>query len=254
MVQKMGGRSKELKKHLKDIGKPVSGAKADLIKRLFEASPNIDRYLSGDEWWQCTEVAQTVVSEFLAQEDATKNKAIEMAQKALDAGDMLAAATVAAAYDAQRLFSSIHPDLFPPLNPTDVYQRLSLYVSASIKRPEAFSDIPNEQYRHALNEAMWSCLGFGRSTRLDREIERIVLNLGCWSTSKRELERYRKLETEGIIVGIEISCCDDGCAASSSHKGKMYSVHEAPELPIFGCTRLPCCACCYIARVKDFDG
>ncbi|MGE0108461.1 MAG: SAP domain-containing protein [Bdellovibrionales bacterium] len=244
---------KELKQHLKDRGLPVSGAKAELIKRLLSVCPDISRLLPNEPLWECTATAMPLVTEFTNKEESIKTTAMDAAKKALEAGDMLTAASIAAAYDAQRLFSSVHPDLFPPLNSTDVYQKLSLYVSASIKRPGAFSDVPDEQYRHALNEAMWSCLGFGRSTKLDHEIERIVLNLGCWSTSKRELERYRKLEAEGIIVGIEILCGDDGCAASSQHKGKLYDVHEAPELPMPGCTRLPCCACCYTAKVKDFD-
>lgn len=244
---------KELKQHLKDRGLPVSGAKAELIKRLLSVCPDISRLLPNEPLWECTATAMPLVTEFTNKEESIKTTAMDAAKKALEAGDMLTAASIAAAYDAQRLFSSVHPDMFPPLNPQHVYQKLSLYVAAGLKRPAAFRAVAEKLYETALGEAMWSCLGFGRQNRLDQELERAVLNLGCWASSKQELHRYKKLEKEGIVSGVEILCGDESCAAASAHKGKVYRLCDVPELPSPDCTRLPCCACCYTAKVKDFD-
>jgi len=68
----------------------------------------------------------------------------------------------------------------------------------------------------------------------------------------RTLHGYRNAYENGIISGVEISGCDD-CSPSIALAGQSFHPSEAPQLPLDGCKRSPCCACAYVASLADDD-
>lgn len=60
----------------------------------------------------------------------------------------------------------------------------------------------------------------------------------------RSLADYRQMAKEGAIKGVKI-LSGPGCPVSEAQEGTVYLVDRVPTLPLVGCKRSPCCACCY---------
>jgi hypothetical protein len=72
---------------------------------------------------------------------------------------------------------------------------------------------------------------------------------GAAADFKQSLREYRELEKQGFLIGVKI-LSGPGCAPSEAQEGTVYQVASVPSLPLKGCTRAPCCACCYAAVAK----
>jgi hypothetical protein len=86
-------------------------------------------------------------------------------------------------------------------------------------------------------------------TRLGPEY-RGKLPPGAEDQLKRELEDLREVQQLGLLKGVKI-LSGPGCAVSEAQEGKIYPLDKVPSLPLPGCDRLPCCACCYVAALKE---
>jgi len=56
----------------------------------------------------------------------------------------------------------------------------------------------------------------------------------------------------GVVTGVQIDP-GPGCASAEALQFLIFPLGEPPALPIGGCTRKPCCACCYSAVLEDED-
>lgn len=72
---------------------------------------------------------------------------------------------------------------------------------------------------------------------------------GAAEQNRQALASYRKAASMGVLTGVQI--LEGGCAASKSQTGAVYAINNVPSLPLVGCDRSPCCACCYSSVVKD---
>ncbi len=72
----------------------------------------------------------------------------------------------------------------------------------------------------------------------------------CRENLTRNLKEYRKSAKDGIISGIEIHP-GPGCSIAKEQEGMVYDVNNVPKLPLPGCKRSPCCACCYLPVVNE---
>ncbi len=234
----------DLKSHLKSLGQPVSGNKADLVSRLLASHPNVAAVVQGEPLWLCSDTSAPIISAFLQAEDEARREAVTTARAALDAGDFSTAAAVAEAFAARGIFASLHQDMFPSLSASHVRQQLERFASARTARPSFFRDVPGPLYDSGLENCIWECLQLEKPERHGPELEYIGLNLRSWCTSRNTLERYRADETNGLRVKVAI-LCGPGCDISAKYAGKTYSLSRVPEIPFPGCKRLPCCACCY---------
>jgi hypothetical protein len=61
---------------------------------------------------------------------------------------------------------------------------------------------------------------------------------------ERSLREYQDAARRGIVTGIRI-LSGPGCAVAEAQEGVIYHPHSVPTLPLPGCARAPCCACCY---------
>jgi hypothetical protein len=236
----------DLKSHLKSLGQPVSGNKADLVSRLLASHPNVAAVVQGEPLWMCSDTLAPIISAFLLAEDEARREAVTTARAALDAGDFSTAAAVAEAFAARGIFASLHQDMFPSLRASDVRQQLDRFASVRTARPLFFRDVPGPLYDSALENCMWECLQLEKPERHGPELDYIGLNLRTWCVSRNTLERYRADEANGLRVKVAIL---SECAISAKYAGKTYSLTRVPEIPFPGCRRLPCCACCYTPGV-----
>jgi hypothetical protein len=73
---------------------------------------------------------------------------------------------------------------------------------------------------------------------------------GAEEQIKRELESLRESDELGVLKGVQI-LSGPGCAVSEAQEGRIYPLSKLPRLPLPGCDRSPCCACCYQGVPKD---
>lgn len=64
------------------------------------------------------------------------------------------------------------------------------------------------------------------------------------------LARYREPISREVLKGIKILDSPD-CPISKAQAHKVYPIDSVPSLPLTGCVRAPCCACCYSGVVED---
>lgn len=64
---------------------------------------------------------------------------------------------------------------------------------------------------------------------------------------ERQLNSFRDAIAQRAIRGVSISGCDD-CQVSLAKANKIYKIDKVPALPLKGCTRSPCCGCCYLGE------
>ena len=255
----------KLKAILKKLGLPVSGKKALLVERVLSSKYDILKNFPDGKLWKCSQAGFSFVTPYLAAEAYRKQHAIDGAKEALAEGNLNLAAEIAADYQAKDVFGAISLSgelLSDGLSVTvkkakgltsraeEIFNGASIFQRTKRQRPVPFRHVPATIFNEAADSCTWSCLQLGKGER-SRDAERVALELWGWRTSNDNLARLKKSEADGIITGVEILCGDE-CPVGSSHKGKVYSTAETPELPLIGCTREPCCACTYIARVKDF--
>jgi hypothetical protein len=67
---------------------------------------------------------------------------------------------------------------------------------------------------------------------------------GAAEELKSTLRQYRDLAKDGFVKGITI-LPGPGCAVAEAQEGTVYPVNQVPSLPLRGCSRSPCCGCCY---------
>ncbi len=60
----------------------------------------------------------------------------------------------------------------------------------------------------------------------------------------QSLREYIEMAKEGTLQGVQI-LPGPGCAISEAQEGVVYQLDQVPALPLRGCKRSPCCACCY---------
>lgn len=254
----------QLKSILKKVGLPVSGKKAILVERVLGSGYDISKDFPQKKLWKCSELGLSYAAPFLASEEQRKQHAIAGAKEALMNGDLNLASEIAADYQAKDVFGGISlsgeirsdglavtaKEARPMTSRAeDILKGLTIFQKAKNRRPAPFKDVPDEIFNQAADAVTWSCLQLGKGERKP-DAERVALELWNWRSSKENLARYKKSETDGILLGVEILCGDE-CPIGAAHKGKIYSTSQVPELPLAGCTREPCCACCYTPRVKD---
>jgi len=75
---------------------------------------------------------------------------------------------------------------------------------------------------------------------------------GIAATHRRTLASYRRdARRVGILIRVEILGPGKGqCPVVDAQRGEVYSLDEVPKLPLKGCVRSPCCACCYAPVTK----
>lgn len=66
---------------------------------------------------------------------------------------------------------------------------------------------------------------------------------------RKSLASYRKAASMGVRVSVAILPPSD-CSVSEAQRGTLYSLDGVPKLPFPGCTRSPCCGCCYSPVTK----
>lgn len=75
---------------------------------------------------------------------------------------------------------------------------------------------------------------------------------GVADVHAKTLAGYRDAAEDGVIVGIEI--LSPGmpwpCPIAEAQVGTVYPLNKVPSLPMQGCERAPCCACCYSPVVR----
>lgn len=255
----------KLKTILKQLGLSGSGKKSVLVQRVLSSGYDIFKDFPDGKLWKCSEAGFAFVTPHLAAEEQREKAARDGAKQALDRGDLALAAKIAAQYKADGIFGAVSLSGQVVANgmvvsakepwsaevwAKEILNGLKIFQATKKQRPAPFVDVPVEIFNEAADTCSWSCLQLGKGERRP-EAERAALELWGWRTSRENLERYKKSEADGIIKGVEILCGDE-CPVGTAHKGKVYSTSQVPELPLVGCTREPCCACTYIARVKDF--
>lgn len=67
---------------------------------------------------------------------------------------------------------------------------------------------------------------------------------GAAEDLNRSLRDYRRMATQGMVKGVQI-LSGPGCTVSEAQEGIIYDIDHVPALPLEGCKRSPCCACCY---------
>ncbi len=67
---------------------------------------------------------------------------------------------------------------------------------------------------------------------------------GAKAMLRAELNSLKPLVKNGIVKGV-IIMPGPGCSVSEAQAGTVYPLDEVPPLPLPGCKRSPCCACCY---------
>jgi hypothetical protein len=254
----------KLKVILNKIGLPVSGKKSVLVERI--SSSGYDIFCEFPEGiWKCSETGLSFVTPYLAAEKQRKEDAVSGAKEALAHHDLNLAAKIAAEYHYNGIFGaislagecrsnglsvSVNAAKVPAARAKEILNGLKIYQDAKKQRPMPFKHISPKVFDEAADACTWSCLDLGKG-ECGQEAKRVTLELWGWRANRENLARFKESESKGIILGVEILCCDD-CPVGSAHKGKIYPTTQTPELPLVGCTREPCCACTYIARVKDF--
>ena len=254
----------QLKVILKKVGLPVSGKKSVLVERVLSSKYDVIKEFP-DGIWKCSELGFSYVTPYLAAENQRKEAALLGAKEALASSDLKLAAKIAAEYHYNGVFGaislagecrtdglsvSVNAAKLPIVKAKEILDGLKIFQSAKKRRPMPFKHIPAEIFDEAADACTWSCLNLGKDERRP-ESERVVLELWGWRANRENLARYKDSEARDIILGVEILSCDE-CPVAAAHKGKVYPTAKTPELPLVGCTRAPCCACTYIARVKDF--
>jgi len=73
---------------------------------------------------------------------------------------------------------------------------------------------------------------------------------GAEEDHKRQMQEFREANALGILKGVQI-LSGPGCPVSEAQEGQIYQLERVPNLPLPGCDRSPCCACCYTAVVDD---
>lgn len=74
---------------------------------------------------------------------------------------------------------------------------------------------------------------------------------GAAEELERSLNDYRNAAKDGVLKGVRI-LPGPGCAVSEAQEGVIYDIDRVPALPLAGCSRSPCCACCYSPVVEEF--
>jgi hypothetical protein len=78
---------------------------------------------------------------------------------------------------------------------------------------------------------------------------RAKLPPGAAADLRRELNACRKSAKLGVLAGVQI-LASPGCPVSEAQAGQIYPIDHVPSLPLPGCEREPCCACCYQGVAK----
>lgn len=68
---------------------------------------------------------------------------------------------------------------------------------------------------------------------------------------EREIKHLQNSNKLGVLKGVEI-LPGPGCAIAEAQRDRLYTLENLPALPLPGCDRSPCCACCYSGVSKDF--
>lgn len=78
-------------------------------------------------------------------------------------------------------------------------------------------------------------------------IEPGKLPAGAAEQMQRQVDELR---TSDHCIGVEL-LAGPGCELAESLEGRTFGFDEIPELPIEGCTRIPCCGCCFIPVLSE---
>jgi hypothetical protein len=243
----------QMKKLIESRGLKASGRKADLAQRLSDTAPaDFVSSLPGETIWICSEVGRALIEPYLKREASQKNEAQRKARDYLDRGDLEGAARIATAYDASKLFPSVVwvDGSLSGDDPQRLSELLHLLESAVAHPPAILSGFQHHILRKMADLLAWSLLWHEEVSRaqlsmiaVDAEAKphQAILNFKRWVVSRHTLNSYRRSQAK---VKVEI-LPGPGCDLAEHHRGVAYTLDRCPEIPIAGCKRDPCCACCY---------
>lgn len=244
----------ELQSMLKQRGLPVSGRKAELIKRLIQADlEGMGEAARGLNVLQCTEKGKAIVEEYLAQEKGKRARVEEQTLQALRQRKSEEASQIVAAFEAQQVFPrGINVD-WKHHNPAHDIAMLKVILQA---KPKVLSCLNDEQIEHlrvaagmmhlwGTNQAKdWLPDNFETDLIMDRDAAaRMIL---FYASHQRSIAQYR---AAGVKT-VEILATGDSCAACKKLATKKYKIDAVPELPYEKCTSEMGCRCTTV--VADF--
>lgn len=255
----------ELKKLCADRGLPVSGKKADLIKRLITADePGMQRELSNVEVVMCSEKGKLLAQSYLEMRKQEKEEAENLVIDCFRKKDFVQAAKVVAKYETNQIFvRGLGVDwVKETIMPNPFYVCVTKIIFDEI--PTIAKGIDKEklyQFRLAAG-AMHLWGDIVEAKRLLEGVESVsdkcdnldfAMMLSSSAINKYNLKEWRDLAraTGNKNRMIEIRTCNDEyvCDACKRLAEKKYPLFgDVPELPNPGCSHA--CRCWYSLDVE----
>lgn len=271
----------ELKKILSSQGLKVSGKKAEMVRRLFEADPKcMEKLCAHQTILRCTPAAIQVVARWQVECAKALETATDSVVAALRNRHFKEAIRTADAYRKNKFEPPIHPGVAAMTiksAPRSIEERAKELATVFSMRPKILNELQPEQWEGLyLNYAVLELLGRTAPEKCahgfteededdDREaLEKCVpvptgIKAMNSTTATRMLSFYVKHQSDlarmresGIkkakIIGI------GGCEACLALKDKTFRLDELPELPYKDCTCELGCRCIAIAVLPWSEG
>jgi hypothetical protein len=275
----------ELKKILSSQGLKVSGKKAEMVRRLFEADPKgMEKLCAHQTILRCTPAASQVVARWQVECAKALETATDSVVAALRDRHFKEAIRTADGYHRNKYDPPIRPGVAAMTiksAPRSIEERTKELATVFTMRPRILNELQPEQWEGLyLNYAIWELLGRTAPEKCmpgfteedgddDREDDatkapekRVPRSTGIKAmnstTATRMLSFYVKHQSdlarmresgikEAKIIGI------GGCEACLALKDQTFRLDELPELPYKDCTCELGCRCTAIAVLPQSE-
>lgn len=240
-------RVSDLKKMLQQRGLAVTGRKDELISRLIEADPEgTKRSVSGMTFLRCSPKGRQVAEEYLAQEQAKRERLEKEVVLDLESRKFRDAALKIASYEAEQVFPRGMGIDWKHYDPSNEIELLQAIFRTKPKRLSFLTDAQLENARVAAGMCilMWDV---GQAAKwleanqpeLGSSCRAAIFDLVSSARFQVEIDRLRQ---SGYYKWVRINTCNDDlvCEACRKLSSKRYPVDKVPELPYEKCTSEVC--------------
>lgn len=237
----------DLKKMLQQRGLAVTGRKDELISRLIEADPEgMKRAVSGMTLLRCSPKGRQVAEEYLAQEQAKRERLENGVVSDLKNRKFRDAALKIASYETEQVFLRGMGIDWKHYDPSNDIELLQAIFRAKPKRLSFLTDAQLESARVAagMRVLMWDV---GQAVKwleanqpeMGASCKVAIFDLESSARFQVEITRLRRL---GIHKWVRINTCNDDhvCEACRKLSSKRYPIDRVPELPYEKCTSEVC--------------
>jgi len=241
----------DLKQFSKERGLPVSGLKAELIKRLIKADEKgMNLKVAGLQLISCTKDGELLSRKYLDKKQEDRRIAENSVLNALKSRDFHSAVRTMISYEANQV---IPRGLGIDWRNTEGKQFIDELKILFGKPPVILRDIQKENLNLLRMYAAIDCL-WGTKTKVPDEIgklsqrysnETCVNQLISFAYNQKTLVDYKN---SGVVKGVTILVAEDGCKECKKLSNrKFYFNSQIPELPNANCTNPGGCRCTYLA-------